>query len=498
MFGRALNRSLLRTRPLLLAPRIVPPILRSPHYQFRYQYSTQPPEKGPRDSSAADSGPVSATDANAPPLSSDPTRTPPQEPSPSSSTPDPPPPESQLPELKLFLKETEKAEKASSSGGGGGGRADGGGPGRGEGLPKSAYVSSTDRKRERLARIVFGSFIVSLIGGALYMGRELDNAERKYYKDLQQGWGASAFYARLKARTNDLLNFYNEPPFEKLLPDPLPDYSRPYTLVISLEDVCVHSTWDREHGWRIAKRPGLDYFLAYLFHYYEIVVFTSQHEQTAAPIIQKMDQYPGYIMFPLFRAHTRYKDGKYIKDLNYLNRDLSKVIMLETNPDAWSENPNNTIKMKPWDGDPQDKELISLIPFLEYIAAMGISDVRPVIEGFGDKHVPTEFSRREAIARAEHMKRVEEQRKSRKSTAGGALLGVLGMSRPSANEEKTFMDLARERGLQAYNEMQKHVEDHKEEMLQEQKKMEKEAAEMMKTSLSKIFTEGLPKPPGAQ
>ncbi|PWW79412.1 NIF-domain-containing protein [Tuber magnatum] len=500
MLGRALNRSLLRARPLVVTPRIAPPISSSPHYQFQCRYSTQQPSgKDPQDSSTTGPGPVLPMDANASSLSSGSTPTPPQESPPSSSTSDPPPLESQLPELELFLKETEKAEKASSSGGGSGGRVGGsGGLGRGEGLPKSAYVSSTDRKRERLARVVFGSFIVSLVGGTLYMGRELDDVERKYYKDLQQGWGASAFYARLKARTNDLLNFYNEPPFEKLLPDALPEYSRPYTLVISLEDVCVHSTWDREHGWRIAKRPGLDYFLAYLFQYYELVVFTSQHEQTAAPIIQKMDPYPGYVMYPLFRAHTRYKDGKYIKDLNYLNRDLSKVIMLEANPDAWSENPDNTIRMKPWDGDSKDKELISLIPFLEYIAAMGISDVRPVIKGFGDKHVPTEFSRREAIARAEHMKRVEEQRKSRKGTAGGALLGALGMSRQSANEEKTFMDLARERGLQAYHDMQKHIEDHKEEMLREQKKMEKEAAEMMKTSLSKIFTEGLPKPPGAQ
>ncbi|RPA98105.1 NIF-domain-containing protein [Choiromyces venosus 120613-1] len=498
MLGRALNRSLLGARPLsavVRAPRNAPPISRSPHYRFQHRYSTQqqqPPPSGkdPQDPSAAVSDPILPTDANASPLSSDSTRTPPQEASSSSSTSNPPPSEPQLPELEMFLKETEKAEKASS----------GGGIGRGGGgsLPKSAYISSTDRKRERLARVLFGSFIVSLFGGVLYMGRELDEGEKNYYKTLEQGWSAAAFTARVKARTNDLLNFYNEPPFEKLLPDPLPDYSRPYTLVISLEDVCVHSTWDREHGWRIAKRPGLDYFLAYLFQYYEIVVFTSQHEQTAAPIIQKMDQYPGYIMFPLFRAHTRYKGGKYIKDLNYLNRDLSKVIMLEANSDAWSENPNNTIKMQPWNGDPGDKGLISLIPFLEYIAAMGISDVRPVIEGFGDKHIPTEFSRREAIARAEHMKRVEEQRKNRKSTAGGALLRALGMNKQTTNDEKTFMDLARERGLQAYHEMQKHIEDHKEEMLQEQKKMEKEASEMMKTSLSKIFTEGLPKPPGAQ
>lgn len=57
----------------------------------------------------------------------------------------------------------------------------------------------------------------------------------------------------------------------------------------------VHSSWDVsscapsraetvadpfglqiEHGWRTAKRPGADYFLAYLSQFYEIVLFTTQ------------------------------------------------------------------------------------------------------------------------------------------------------------------------------------------------------------------------------
>lgn len=193
--------------------------------------------------------------------------------------------------------------------------ATGGGSKGGDGLPKSAYVSSTDRKRERLARLMFAAFIAAAIGGGIYLGRDLSEFEQTIYDTaaVPNGWSFPAMYARIKARVQNVLDFYNEPPFEKLLPDPHPDYSRPYTLVIALEDLCVHSTWDREHGWRIAKRPGLDYFLAYMFQYYEIVVFTNQHDQIAAPIIQKMDQYPGYIMYPLFRSHTRYKDGKYIK-----------------------------------------------------------------------------------------------------------------------------------------------------------------------------------------
>lgn len=495
MLARALTRSLIR--PIAARHRLVAAVAAAAPpssavwrtilpRQIRRSFSDRPP-KDPND---PESGTIRPPDSSVPEPPEGNSRTTPETSSTASSAspssgkaPRPPPP--QLPELgeDLFLS---KAEAPSGVGGGSGG-------GR-EGLPKSAYISSTDRKRERLARVLFGSILASILGGTLYLGRELSEEERRHYKDVPSGWGASQFSARLRARTRDWLKFYNEPPFDKLLPEQYPDYGRPYTLVISLEDLCVHSTWDREHGWRIAKRPGLDYFLAYLFQYYEIVVFTSQHEQTAFPIIQKMDQYPGYIIFQLFRAHTRYTDGKYIKDLNYLNRDLSKVVMLETNPDAWSANPSNTIKMKPWKGDPNDKELIALIPFLEYIAAMGVQDVRPVIDGFGDKHVPTEFARREAIARAEHQKRVEEERKQRRGTIGGAMLAGLGMGQPNARDERMPMDIARERGLQAYHDTQKHIEDHKEEMLKEQQKAEKEAAEMMKTSLTKIFTEVPPLP----
>lgn len=31
------------------------------------------------------------------------------------------------------------------------------------------------------------------------------------------------------------------------------------------------------NGWRTAKRPGVDYFLAYMAQFYEIVIFTTQH-----------------------------------------------------------------------------------------------------------------------------------------------------------------------------------------------------------------------------
>jgi NLI interacting factor-like phosphatase len=33
----------------------------------------------------------------------------------------------------------------------------------------------------------------------------------------------------------------------------------------------------RQRGWRTAKRPGVDYFIAYLSQFYEVVIFTSQY-----------------------------------------------------------------------------------------------------------------------------------------------------------------------------------------------------------------------------
>lgn len=49
---------------------------------------------------------------------------------------------------------------------------------------REEYISSTDRKRERLARIFTWGFVLGLIGGGVYLGRPLENDERQ-----RLGWG---------------------------------------------------------------------------------------------------------------------------------------------------------------------------------------------------------------------------------------------------------------------------------------------------------------------
>ena len=191
------------------------------------------------------------------------------------------------------------------------------GHGRGaDGIPRSAYISSADRKRERIARLSFTVFFFSLATGALYFTRNWDNEEdfKKHAEDAPNGYTPGMMFNRLRSRIREITNYYEQPVFEKLLPDPLPpEFQPPYTLVLGLEDLLIHTEWDKKYGWRSAKRPGLDYFLGYMSMYFELVVFSDSPSHLVIPVAEKMGAYPGFVTQFLSREATRYKNGKYIK-----------------------------------------------------------------------------------------------------------------------------------------------------------------------------------------
>jgi len=195
---------------------------------------------------------------------------------------------------------------------------EGGGRGKGE-LPASAYISSSDKKRARAANIMYATFGGVSILGLIYLGRNWENEEeeKKHAADAPSGWALGLMWNRARARLGDQLSYYNEPAFPKLLPDEDPMFSRPYTLVLSMEDLLLHSEWTREHGWRMAKRPGVDYFLRYLSQYYELCLFTTQPWAMAEPIVRKFDPYR-IIAWPLYREATYYEKGEYIKVYRFL------------------------------------------------------------------------------------------------------------------------------------------------------------------------------------
>ena len=82
------------------------------------------------------------------------------------------------------------------------------------------------------------------------------------------------------------------------------------------------------------------------------------------PVLAQIDSKCQYIHYRLFRESTRYRNGKHIKDLSCLNRDLSRVILIDWNAHAASMQPRNAFIINRWRGEDSDRELIDLAAFL--------------------------------------------------------------------------------------------------------------------------------------
>ncbi|KAG2109632.1 HAD-like domain-containing protein [Suillus discolor] len=335
-------------------------------------------------------------------------------------------------------------------------------------------LSSIERKRRFLGRLSLGVLAVALGVQVVYLGRDWETDELKERKQTVEE-APSGRWERTKSRFWELFDYLNKPQWPELLPPPLPaPHQKPYTLLLSMDDLIITSTWDRQQGWRTAKRPGVDYFLAYLSQFYEIVIFTTQHHYTAMPIIEKLDPYNFFITYKLFREATRSVDGKIVKDLSYLNRDLSKVILLDTHPEHVSSHPENAVIIPKWTGAPGDKGLIAMIPFLESIAIYKSPDVRPILQAYAGKDVAIEYAEKEAEAKQKHIE--EWKSKARGLSKGGfTLSGMFGGPTESSRSPipLTYLEQKRLEAQRQYKEEQSYIATHKDEferLLEEDRK----------------------------
>lgn len=362
---------------------------------------------------------------------------------------------------------------------------------------KRRSQTSKEIQREKWANVFYGSTLLAGIGALGYMSRDWDSEEEQKElegTDIANGYSPDLMYGRLSRRMSKAFSFFSEPAFENLLPPPPPEaYRRPLTLVLALDDLLIHSSWDTRHGWRTAKRPGLDYFLGYLSQYYEIVIFSTNYQAISEKTVYKMDPLRAYIQYALYREACRYKDGKVIKDLSLLNRDLSKTVAVDVNAESVSMQPDNAFLLEPWNGK-NDTALVDLIPLLEYLATQPIKDVRDVVRSFkGSDDIIAEFKTREARLRAkwrEENKHLFER--AGKPNVGTFLASAIGLS-PNAlsKEPKMPLDIIREHGQAQYRNLQKFLAENAPKFLEEEKKMKEEYGKM---TLNKLMTEGMPTP----
>lgn len=292
------------------------------------------------------------------------------------------------------------------------------------------YVKPKEKKGPSLRGwVMFGAGCVGMATGAVvYMGwpeAAPDDGKDPYKNDpvpLQ-------YIYRTRDKIRDFYEMFAEPSSKMLLPEPLqePYYQPPYTLVLELKDVLVHPEYDRKSGWRFRKRPGVDAFLNQLGPpLFEVVIYTHEAGFSASPVIDGLDP-NGMIMYRLFRDATRYTDGVHLKDLSALNRDLSKVIMIDCDEKAASDNIRNAIILKKWEGDPQDKTLFDLVPFLQTIATSNVDDIRAVLDFYRkEDDILEAFKRNQARLREAEQERLAQLNQKQGGTSSWS--GMFGRS----------------------------------------------------------------------
>ena len=241
------------------------------------------------------------------------------------------------------------------------------------------------------------TFTVSIIGNCILFSLPDKDAQGN---DVDDEFSSLPFpsqhYSRLKNKIFTTKKAIEEPFSDKLLPDPFePPLLQPkYTIVLEITGLLVKSDWTHKHGWRFQKRPGLDVFLSQVgYPNFEVVIWTVENGMTFWPILNGMDPNNQFIMYRLFRDATRFKNGTHVKELNCLNRDLKKVIVIDWNKNSTQDNPDNALTLPKWDGNMTDRNLIGLAQFLHEIKDSDVEDVREVLQYYRQFEDPIEAFR---------------------------------------------------------------------------------------------------------
>lgn len=123
------------------------------------------------------------------------------------------------------------------------------------------------------------------------------------------------------------------------------DCQEPNDFVIEIEE--------GENGY-VSIRPYALSFLKRMSQLYEIIVFTASEQSYADAVINELDP-SGLIQHRLYRQHCL-KIGRnlYSKDLRIIDRDLSRMVLVDNSAVSFLCQPDNSIPMLPFEGEEDD------------------------------------------------------------------------------------------------------------------------------------------------
>ena len=102
-----------------------------------------------------------------------------------------------------------------------------------------------------------------------------------------------------------------------------------------------------------------------------MIVFTAGHKTYAESLIRELDPSRNLVSAVLTRDHCYLHRGRRVKNLACLGRDLDSVVLVDNSIEAMAFDPDNGVLIKPFLGDENDRELLVLLEFLEYMRGSG-------------------------------------------------------------------------------------------------------------------------------
>ncbi len=103
-------------------------------------------------------------------------------------------------------------------------------------------------------------------------------------------------------------------------------------------------------------RPYAIELLKHLSRNYEVIVFTASHSSYGKGILDKIDPLNQYIHHRLYRESCHCTpEGIFVKDLRVLNRDPSKVVLIDNAAYSYAFQLGNAIPIIPYYSGKKDQ-----------------------------------------------------------------------------------------------------------------------------------------------
>ena len=151
------------------------------------------------------------------------------------------------------------------------------------------------------------------------------------------------------------------PPYIK---EPL---NKKFVLVLDIDETITHLI-KLPFGNYFLIRPGVIDLLKELNKFYEINIFTAALQHYADNILDKLDKNGIYFSHRLYRCHCNWEEGKSIKKLELIGRDLNKIAFVDDIERNAKYNMKNLILVTKWSDNLFDEEIINIKNKLKLIA----------------------------------------------------------------------------------------------------------------------------------